>query len=268
MKKIVKPSSKAFTLIELLVVIAIIAILASLLLPALAKAKKAARRSQCVENLKQVTLAFKVWEGDHQDKYPMAISTATWGVMENIYSASPNSAPLGTPCATATVFQVMSNELVTPKVLYCPADISPSGTALSSGVLAPIVTAALNWGVFTNDYLSYFVEGDASDKYPKMILVGDRNIGTATTTNMPAKTINMYNGGWTQTGVGASPGIPAARQKALPWAWSDPDLHQDGGNLGIADGSVQQTSLKGLTTAINDTTSARVSNAHIVLNLP
>src|SRR5580698_2574714 len=58
-------SRGAFTLIELLVVIAIIAILAALLLPALAKAKRSAQRSSCVNNLKQISLAFKVWQGDN-----------------------------------------------------------------------------------------------------------------------------------------------------------------------------------------------------------
>lgn len=62
--------SRAFTLIELLVVVAIIAILAAMLLPALAKAKKAAERANCVSNVKQTALAIHMYADDHEGFLP------------------------------------------------------------------------------------------------------------------------------------------------------------------------------------------------------
>jgi prepilin-type N-terminal cleavage/methylation domain-containing protein/prepilin-type processing-associated H-X9-DG protein len=69
-----KPSHRAFTLIELLVVIAIIAILAGLLLPALAKAKAKGQEVFCLNQLKQLSLAAKLYSGDNDDRYAWTFS--------------------------------------------------------------------------------------------------------------------------------------------------------------------------------------------------
>jgi len=231
MKKILK-QNKAFTLIELLVVIAIIAILAALLLPALAAAKRKAQRINCISNIKQMGIAFRIWEGDNKDQYPMAVSTINGGAQEQIWSAATvgNATPVTKASYGLTnVFCVMSNELSTPKVLYCPSDSARSATTNFPSLH------------FVDQNMSYFVCGDAQEAYPQMILDGDRNIGTTGASGNAASTTNVLGMQWS--------GDPSAW-----WAWSAQDMHLKVGNLGMADGHAEQPTVIGLQTFLGNAT--------------
>jgi prepilin-type N-terminal cleavage/methylation domain-containing protein len=84
----VRKNRQAFTLVELLVVIAIIGVLIALLLPAIQAAREAARRAQCVNNLKQISLALHNYH-DKLDAFPLTRWGRNWGDNSYIISLFP-----------------------------------------------------------------------------------------------------------------------------------------------------------------------------------
>jgi len=278
MKNIRNKKIGAFTLIELLVVIAIIAILASMLLPALARAKQKAQRISCVNNLKQVGTAYRIWENDNGDKYPQQQYQSSGGCMEMVGNGT------ATPTATAAKscwlpYALMANEMgQSPKVLMCPADDWTANTnfywsttqnpTLPSGGVWPSPPA--NTGCFDNTNVSYFVGIGAADTQPQSLLGGDRNLGNGGVMTLSTGVVNLpsqdqnygisgsgttqssggsgadavitTNGTWMTSDSLAPGGSVGASPESVAWSAK---LHSSGniagaGNIMLGDGSSQQ----------------------------
>jgi prepilin-type N-terminal cleavage/methylation domain-containing protein/prepilin-type processing-associated H-X9-DG protein len=240
-------SCAAFTLTELLVVLAVMALLAATLLPALAATKPKVQKIYCLNNLKQLGVAYRLWEAANNSRYPQAVAASQGGAQNYCTHAGTQPTIAYNP---GMVYLVMSNYLITPKLLFCPADNIHAGAAtnFSYGDLLSVTTPADGanapaLSAFTK--VSYFVGADATEADPQSILAGDCNIGNSGTANNSPATVRF---GTTVSGVASAPEITptAFGFSANNWAWTAGDLHQKTGNLLFADGSVQSATIIGL----------------------
>ena len=193
-----------FTLTELLVVICLLALVAVLLLPALAAAKRKHATIGCVNNLKQIGLAFRIWEGDNGDKFQMQYAATNEALMKLVSDGN-----------AYILWQTISNELSTPRILVCPEDKQRTEA----------VSFTQN---FSDANISYFLNLEASDAYPQMMLCGDDNI-----------TVN---------GVRVRPGILNLSTNSVV-GWTK-ERHGGASNIALSDGSVQTTTSAALQAAV------------------
>jgi len=119
------PTTNGFTLIELLVVIAIIAILASMLLPALSHAKSKTQGIYCMNNLRQVTLAWKLYADDNR-LFPPNEDNQTGGWIRGWLDYSGSTDNTNVLYLTVSTYAKLGPYTRSPKVYKCPADASCS----------------------------------------------------------------------------------------------------------------------------------------------
>jgi prepilin-type N-terminal cleavage/methylation domain-containing protein len=120
---------KGFTLIELLVVIAIIAILASIVMPALSRAREAARRAICISNLHNIGLMVAMYANDQDQALPWYMGYA----MKNLPRATAALSDWGTAAAETEWMGVLGDQNIDnrPKVMVCPS--APQNNPVSWG---------------------------------------------------------------------------------------------------------------------------------------
>ncbi len=142
---------------DLLIVIATIVVIAGVVLPMMSRPKgKGHQRIRCVNNLKQVSIGFRLYaiDGDPYPSYNM--TNQAWNYL-----------------------QTVGREIGSPKVLLCPEDASRSQPALNFEEVP--AENSFSSPAFQNNALSYFYGVDSSEDKPGMILSGDRSLSTNAT---------------------------------------------------------------------------------------
>lgn len=264
------------TLLEVVLVIVVLGVLASMMLPTMANCHCKSNRISCINNMKQIGTAYRIWENDNGGKYPMEQAEALGG-MQGILSNSMSAGRFA-----YLHYAIMANEMgQSPKIVVCPSDERTANTNFYWGRQNAPKEAGYTWpapavyGSFDNTNVSYFYGVGAADTYPQSVLGGDRNLGnggvlnvtngdvpspiqdpfygiSGTTANPDypcgADAIINTNGQWSWSFVSGGGGRVGDRSQAVAWSAK---IHSAGniagaGNIMLGDGSAQQCTSVGL----------------------
>jgi len=212
------------TRLDLLALLGGLAVLAMMGLPGLAGAKANTQQAQCFANLRLIGRGVAMWGFDHGNRVPCRTPQSEGGTM------------LGVRPGNAWVeWQVMSNELGSPKVLVCPGDTETKKIARS-------FTTSPDGGFLNANYrgnaLSYFIGLDVYPERPSDVLAGDRNFQVDLTITSCSSGINSAQ-------CVFSDGNSSSR-------WTN-GIHWPSGNVLLFDGQVRSLESRGFIQTVGAT---------------
>ena len=228
-------NENGLTRVEVLAIVVSCLILMAITYPQLVEGRARARRIQCVSNLKPVALAHRIFYNGSDEIYPYAVPELhLYGFADSPEGQGGNPLIFQNPdLETWHYFQVLSNELGSPKILVCPSDrqrVKSIAKDFGQG------EESFSSPVYQNRSLSYFLGLNASEVEPQTILLGDRNLAGPTSTGPAMDVAAPYISGGTQLlGPNDPEGAKRTWSKAIPGSF-----HHNLGNVALADGSVQQ----------------------------